>query len=145
MSAVVTEPEPVGVDAIPDVDRLSRTDHLHTELKGRSIHGGTVLVWVQARKFVLQASSTAVLARPLTPPDYGPVTAVAVLTGVVGQLKDLGLSMAAVQRAVIAHAQVSTLFRINVAICVLLVAVRMALAPDRFLRHKDPRLAGGHL
>jgi len=47
------------------------TEHLKSDLKGRSVRGGAVTIASQAIKFLLQMSSTIVLARLLTPQDYG--------------------------------------------------------------------------
>src|SRR5687768_196555 len=99
-------------------DRHFRTDHLMADLKGRSIRGGVVTLSAQAVKFCLQLGSTAVLARLLTPADFGLIAMVAAFVGFVELFKDLGLSVATIQRAEITHQQVSTLFWINVALSV---------------------------
>lgn len=139
VSSIVAEPSPLAADSR---DRHFRTDHLMADLKGRSVRGGAITLGAQACKFVLQVGSTAVLARLLTPQDYGLIAMVAVFTGFVGLFKDLGLSMATIQRAEITHAQVSTLFWINVAVSVLLAGIGMALAPAIAWFYNEPRLVG---
>lgn len=119
---------------------LFRTDHLQADLKGRSIRGGAVTLTAQAVKFALQLGSTAILARLLTPADFGLVAMVAAFTGFVSLFKDLGLSMATVQRAEITHEQVSTLFWINVALSVALMGVAAALAPAVAWFYGEPKL-----
>jgi O-antigen/teichoic acid export membrane protein len=104
------------------------------------VRGGAVTLSAQAVKFVLQLGSTAVLARLLTPADFGLVAMVAAFTGFVSLFKDLGLSMATVQRAEITHEQVSTLFWINVAFSVILMAAAAALAPAVAWLYGEPRL-----
>jgi len=47
------------------------TDHLHQDLKGRSIRGGLVTVMSQGAQFLMQSVATVVLARLLTPADFG--------------------------------------------------------------------------
>lgn len=121
-------------------DRHFRTDHLMSDLKGRSIRGGAVTVSSQAFKFFLSTGSTAVLARLLTPADFGLIAMVAAFTGFVSLFRDLGLSMATVQRAEITHDQVSTLFWINVAMSALLMLVAAALAPAVAWFYGEPRL-----
>lgn len=105
------------------------TDHLMADLKGRTVRGGAVTLSAQAVKFVLQMGSTMVLARLLTPADFGLVAMVTAVTGLVAMFKDAGLSMATVQREHITHEQVSTLFWINVALSIVLMAITAALAP----------------
>jgi O-antigen/teichoic acid export membrane protein len=121
-------------------DRRFCTHHLNADLKSRSIRGGAVTISAQAIKFALQMGSTAVLARLLTPNDFGLVAMVAAFTGFVALFKDLGLSMATVQRAEITHAQVSTLFWINVALSTLLMCIAAALAPGVAWFYGEPRL-----
>lgn len=110
------------------------------DLKGRSVRGGAVTLSAQGVKFVLQLCSTAVLARLLTPADFGLIAMVAAFTGFVVLFNDLGLSMATVQRAEITHEQVSTLFWINVALSVVLIALAAGLAPMVAWFYGDPRL-----
>jgi O-antigen/teichoic acid export membrane protein len=122
------------------IERHFRTDHLMAGLKSRSVRGGAVTLSSQAVKFVLQLGSTAVLARLLTPADFGLVAMVAAFTGFVSLFKDLGLSMATVQRAEITHEQVSTLFWINVALSIVLMGVAAGLAPTVAWFYGEPRL-----
>ena len=116
------------------------TDHLRTDLKKRSIRGGAVTIVAQAGKFILKFGSMAVLARLLTPEDYGLIGMATVITGFVEYFKDLGLSAATIQRAKINHQQVSTLFWINVGVgC--LMAISLVLAAPVIARfYHEPRL-----
>lgn len=116
------------------------TDHLMGDLKGRSVRGGAVTLSAQGVKFVLQLGSTAVLARLLTPADFGLIAMVTAITGFVAMFKDAGLSMATVQRAEVNHAQVSTLFWINVALSVVVMLVVAALSPLIAAFYSEPRL-----
>lgn len=123
-------------------DRHFRTDHLMADLKGRSVRGGAVTLAAQAVKFVLQTGSTMVLARLLTPQDFGLVAMVTAVTGFVAMFKDAGLSTATVQRERITHNQVSTLFWINVGLSVAVMLVVAALAPGIAWFYGEPQLAG---
>jgi O-antigen/teichoic acid export membrane protein len=105
------------------------SDPLIQDLAGRSARGGVITASAQAVKFVLQTASTMVLARLLTPADFGLVAMVVVFTSLIGLFRDLGLSMATVQRAEITHRQVSTLFWINVVASLVLTAICIGLAP----------------
>lgn len=117
------------------------TKHLLVDLKSRSVRGGAVTFIGQGTKFFLQLGSTMVLARILTPQDFGLVAMVAAVTGFIMVFKDMGLSMATVQKAEINHDQVSTLFWINVVISSALMLITMALAPAVAWFYKEPRLA----
>lgn len=80
----------------------------------------------QGVQFALRIAGTAVLARLLTPADYGLISMVTVVVNFAQMFKDAGLSMATVQKEHITHEQISTLFWLNVLIsgclglCVLL-------------------------
>jgi O-antigen/teichoic acid export membrane protein len=106
-------------------ERHLSTDHLLANLKGHTISSGAVTLSAQGGKFVLSLVSTMILARLLTPGDFGLVAMVTTVTGFLRVFKDAGLSIATVQREKITHAQVSNLFWINVAVsalCTLIIA-----------------------
>lgn len=129
--------------ADPAADQYSRhfnTSHLRSDLKGRAVRGGAVTLTAQAAKFILQLVSTIILARLLTPADFGLVAMVTALTGFVAMFKDAGLSMATVQRDHITHAQVSTLFWVNVALSVALMILIAAIAPAVAWFYGEPDL-----
>ena len=117
------------------------TEHVKADLKSRSVRGGAVTVAAQGVRFFLQMGSTVILARLLTPEDYGLIAMVTAITGFVMMFKDLGLSMATVQKAEINHDQVSTLFWVNVIVSLGLVLVTTALAPAIAWLYGEPRLS----
>src|SRR6266481_9467876 len=75
-----------------------RTDHLLSNLKGHTISSGTVTMSAQGARFLLSMVSTMILARLLTPRDFGLVAMVTTVIGFLGVFKDAGLSIATVQR-----------------------------------------------
>jgi O-antigen/teichoic acid export membrane protein len=103
------------------------TEHLQADLKGRSIRGGAVTLTGQGCRFALQTGSIVILARLLTPGDFGLIAMVTAITGFIASFKDAGLSMATVQREKIDHAQVSTLFWINVVLSTAMMVQHQAL------------------
>ncbi len=113
----------------PDTNQLFGTDRLKVDLRMRTTRGGAVTMVSQGLKFVLGVGATVVLARLLTPQDYGLIGMVVVVTGFVSTFKDMGLSTATIQREEINAAQISTLFWINVALSVAIMLVTTALAP----------------
>jgi O-antigen/teichoic acid export membrane protein len=116
------------------------TKHLHADLKGRSVRGGMLTLSAQGTQFFVQSVSTIVLARLLTPADFGLVAMVSAVTGVAQGFADLGLSEATIQCEEINHKQVSALFWINVAIGTTLMLATALASP--FLAHfyREPRL-----
>ena len=94
MNPVTSEQQqPVVVDQ----NRHFRTDHLQGDLAGRSARGGVVTMTAQGFKFVFSTVATIVLARLLTPEDYGLIGMVAILINFVGMFQYLGLSTATVK------------------------------------------------
>ena len=94
----------------PPPDSHLCTKHLDANLGRRSVRGGAVTAAGQGAKFFLNLASTALLARLLSPNDFGLVAMILVITGFVHLFRDLGLTMATVQRQEITQEQVSALF-----------------------------------
>jgi len=94
----------------------------------------------QAASFLLRTGSMVVIARLVTPEEFGIVGMVTAVTGFLGLFRDVGLSMATVQRESITHAQTSTLFWINVAVGGILTALCVAIAPILTVFYREPRL-----
>ena len=121
-------------------EQYFKTDHLKADLKGRTVRGGAVTVVSQIAKQLLGIGSTIVLARLLTPGDYGLIAMVTVVTGFVAIFKDMGLSMATVQKPEVNQEQISTLFWINVAMGVAIFILTVSLAPFVSWYYGEPRL-----
>jgi O-antigen/teichoic acid export membrane protein len=131
---------PVTQGSVARTKQLFETEHLKADLKGRSVRGGIATMLGQAATFVVQTASTVVLARLLTPEDYGMIAMITAVTGFVTLFKDLGLSMATVQKAEITHEQVTMLFWINVALSAVVMLIVMALAPVIAWFYGEPKL-----
>jgi O-antigen/teichoic acid export membrane protein/glycosyltransferase involved in cell wall biosynthesis len=123
-------------------DKHFRTDHLLANLKSRTVSGGLVTLTSQGIQFALVLGSTMIMARLLTPRDFGLVAMVSTLTGFLGIFKDAGLSVATVQRDGITHAQVSNLFWVNVAVSGLISVLVAASAPLIAWFYREPLLVG---
>ncbi len=124
----------------PKNNHYFQTDHLKADLKGRSVRGGAVTMVAQALKFGLSLVSNVVLARLLTPQDYGLIGMATAVIGFVELFKDLGLSMATVQKEQINHEQVSTLFWVNVVLSIATALITAAIAPAIAWFYHEPRL-----
>ncbi|GAB3538517.1 lipopolysaccharide biosynthesis protein [Pontibacter brevis] len=116
------------------------TVHLKEDLKSRSVKGGFITVAGQVVSFALNISSTIVLARLLTPEDYGLVAMVTAVTGFVTIFKDLGLSAAVIQKEQINQQQVSAVFWINVFISLGIALIVSLLAPVLVNFYDEERL-----
>jgi len=123
-----------------DRESYFRTDHLKLDLKVRSARGGLVALLAQVFKFIISMTATVVLARLLTPQDYGIISMVVVVTGFIAMFKDVGLATATVQRQEINHQQISTLFWINLGLGVAITCLTFLLAPLVAWFYGDPRL-----
>ncbi|SDV04360.1 polysaccharide transporter, PST family [Microlunatus sagamiharensis] len=83
------------------------------QLGRRAARGALVTVGAQGVKIVLQVLGVVVLARLLSPGDYGLVAMVTAIIGVAEIFRDFGLSSAAVQAKTLSKAQRDNLFWIN--------------------------------
>jgi O-antigen/teichoic acid export membrane protein len=127
--------------AARDPESFLRTDHLEGQLQGRALRGGMLTLLAQVIKFVLQLANMVVLARLLSPHDFGLVGMVTSLVGFLTIFKDLGLSAATIQRPQISHAQVSNLFWINAGFGLLLCLITLGLAQPLSHFYKEASIA----
>lgn len=116
------------------------TGHLDENIGQRTMRGGALTAVAQAVKSIVEVVSTVVLVRLLLPEEFGLVGMVASVTGFLAMFKDLGLSMATIQRAQISHAQVSTLFWINLGFSALIMLMTIGMAPALVWFFDEPRL-----
>ena len=121
-------------------DRFFHTDHLMNTIGGRTARGGVVTMTSHGLKFAVSIAATAILARLLTPGDYGLIGMVAVATNFVVMFKDLGLSLATVQKGEISSQQISTLFWVNLSLSLVTMAIMILLAPGVSWFYGDSRL-----
>jgi len=116
------------------------TDHLLGDLRGRTISGTFITIASQGTQFLLNLASIMVLARLLTPKDFGLYAMVTTVTGFLWMFQDAGLSTATVQREKITHAQVSNLYWVNVGVGGVTTLIVAALAPVVAWFYREPRL-----
>src|SRR6476646_9284769 len=110
------------------------------DLKQRALRGGFAKMCAQAANYALRIGSLMVMARLLSPKDFGLVGMVTAFTGVLSLFRDFGLSSAAIQRVSVTHKQSSTLFWINSVVGALLALLAVALAPAMAAFYREPRL-----
>ena len=134
---MITDQTPVERD--PSAKHFE-TDHLKADLAKRSVRSGVLTLSSQAAKFVLGAASTIVLARLLTPVDYGVVGMVAIVLNFAVMCQHLGLSRATVQWPELNHSQVSNLFWINVGLSAAIALLMAGASPLIAWFFNEPRL-----
>jgi len=112
------------------------------DLKGTTIRGGLARLCAQGTSLLLRVGSLMVLARLLSPKDFGLVGMVTAFTGVLTLFRDFGLSSAAIQRPTVTEEQISALFWINILLGALLGLVVVAMAPVIAAFYHQPQLVG---
>jgi O-antigen/teichoic acid export membrane protein len=121
-------------------DQHFNTDHLLGNIGHRAVSGGVVTAAAQSTKLALTFAGAAILARLLSPKDFGIVGMVLGVVNVVGIFNELGLSTATVQRRDISQEQVSNLFWVNVGISGIVSVLSCGLAPLLAWFYHDPRI-----
>lgn len=110
------------------------------ELKRRASEGALASLACQAASLALRTGSMMILARLLVPADFGLVGMVLAITGLVGMMKEAGLSDAAIQSPSVSGELLSMLFWINVAVGCGLAMLCAALAPILAAFYHEPRV-----
>lgn len=138
-TTVHTPTAPAGIAPSPRIEFFA--SHRPVEnMRTRSVRGGMIVLFAQAVRFAINMGSVAILARLLTPADYGLVAMTGVFIAFAGIFRDLGLSTATVQRQHITSGQVSALFWINAGLGTVLSLVAALVAPALALAFGEPRL-----
>lgn len=115
-------------------------EHVKKDLKTLALQGSLVNYLSQIIKQILLLLSTVILARLLTPGDFGLIAMVTAVTGFISLFKDLGLSTATVQRAEINQSQVSSLFWLNLILSGAIVVLAALLSPVIAWFYREPKL-----
>jgi PST family polysaccharide transporter len=100
-----------------------------TNLKRSATRGALISLAAQAGNFAIRTVSVMILARLLTPKDFGLVGMATAATGALSVIKDAGLGWAMVQSADVSDAQTSNLFWINLGLGMVLAALCLLLSP----------------
>ncbi|WP_395244569.1 lipopolysaccharide biosynthesis protein [Agromyces sp. MMS24-K17] len=115
-------------------------DEHRRSLGASASRGAAVTLGAQLVRVLVQLAGIVVLARLLTPDDYGVLAMVLAIIGVGEVFRDFGLSAAAIQAREVTSAQRTNLFWINTGIgAVLAAAVCLASGPIAGF-YGDPRL-----
>ncbi len=104
-------------------------DFQKNELKDTVVKGSFALIISQGTSFGLSMISAVVLARLLTPTDFGIIGMVTVFINFLFIFKDIGLAHATIQKDEITSSQISTLFWINGIISISLGVILVVSSP----------------
>ena len=121
-------------------ETLFKSDHLNQDLRKKAARGGMTAMIAQGSRFILGLTGTVVLARVLTPADFGLFAMVAVIVRFATMFKDAGLSVATIQQDHITHEQISTLFWVNFLLNVFLGICLLACSPLVAMFYGRPEL-----
>ncbi len=110
------------------------------DLRGKAVWGGIAKMLGQGASLILKLIYLAVLARLLTPNDFGLVAMVTAVTGVFDLFTSAGLSSATVQQREISEEQISQLFWVNIGVGLVLAAACAASASSVASFYRDPEL-----
>jgi O-antigen/teichoic acid export membrane protein len=120
--------------------KFADTGAVRRNLKQKSVRGVLFMVAGGSADIGIRLVSTFLLARLLSPNDFGLVAMVFSVTGIAEQFSELGLSTATIQCRELAHHQVTNLFWINVGTGCLFSLAICALAPGIANFYGDPGL-----
>lgn len=109
-------------------------------LKQSAVSGVRWSLVAQIVRQIMQFLTTAVLARLLSPSDFGLVGMATVITGFISIFNDLGTSAAIIQRKQISDSLVSTIFWVNVIIGLLASLILLVCSPLVAIFYREPRV-----
>jgi O-antigen/teichoic acid export membrane protein len=123
-----------------DVEFYFQEQSISQDTGQRALRGGIISIASGYGNGALQLVAAVVLARLLTPDDFGLVAIITALTSFAPILIDFGLADVTVQKSKITHGQVSSLFWISCGIGVTIAIVIASGNPLIAWAYHDPRL-----
>jgi PST family polysaccharide transporter len=124
------------------IDRHFRLDAVHADLRARSVRSGFIAVAARATQILLQIGSVVVLARVLTPEDFGVIALVVPIMLLVSAVTNLGLQTSVIQRDALDQREVSGLFWLGARVNLLVCAAMAAIGPVLARVYEDARVTG---
>lgn len=113
---------------------------MSTDTLERGAKGGAVSLLGQGLGMLIQLVGTVVLARLLTPSDFGLVAMVAVFIGIGQLVRDFGMPTAALQARSLTDQQQSNVFWVTVTLSSTVAAVLVVLSPLIAAMYSEDRL-----
>ncbi len=127
---------------IADPEQHIHLDAVHSNLSRLIIHSSFIKIGEQGIQLILIISSGMILARLLTPADFGLFVLVHSFILLVNTFQNFGLRMATVHQEDLNHQQVSTIFWLNLKLNFLLLLFMILMAPVIAWFYSDARLIG---
>jgi O-antigen/teichoic acid export membrane protein len=121
-------------------ERFAETHATRADLKRKTVRSAVFMASGSGIEFAVRLASIPILARLLSPEQFGLVAMVTAFTAIVDGIKDLGLGAATVQRQGIDRHQVTNLFWVNTAAGVLIAVAFCALSNAIAGFYHDSRL-----
>lgn len=112
------------------------------DLKRRSVHGSLLTMGAQGCKMVLKFGSAIVVARLLSPAEFGLVAMVSPILGFLSTFNDLGFGQAIVQTPSLYPRALSALFWRNLLVSCGLALLLAAISPLVGHLYHEPRTTG---
>jgi PST family polysaccharide transporter len=131
------EPLPVAPASQP---AAAETPQTKDGLKDQALRSGYVRVGAQFLLVALRLSAMVILARLLTPADFGLFAMVTTLTAFVESFRDFGLPMALIHEQSPSSSQQDALFRLSLRLNLVLVGALIISAPLLAAFYREPRL-----
>ncbi len=119
---------------------LFSRDHLKGNLKNKSMRNAVSIFSSNVSATTITLFSTVIMARLLSPKEFGLLAMVTAFTEFALIFKEIGLGSVTVQRKQTTHEQVSTLFWINSCFGFLIMIVFIAIAPILAWFYRDARI-----
>jgi len=123
------------------VSAVTGSSEEQPSLARRAARGVAITGVSQGCKILLGFGTTVIVARLLTPGDFGVLAMVAPVTGFLQLFQNLGLSQATIQARDLTSEQSNAMFWINVAAAVCVAVLMVALAPLVGMFYDDVRPA----
>ena len=110
-------------------EQYAQANTSDADLKRRSLQSGLVTFAAQPIKLVIGIAATAILARLVTPADFGLLAMVTPLLALVDSLSNLGLETATVQQQNLSHRQTNDAFWLSLKFNLLVISLMVAMGP----------------
>lgn len=123
-----------------DQDAYLDLDGVRANLAQRSARSGVVRVGGRGAQMLLGIGSAMILARLLTPEDFGLLVLANLFLALVNSFRDMGLKMATVHHDDLTQEQISGLFWFNLKLSIAVLIFMLLIAPAFAWLYNDPRL-----
>lgn len=121
-------------------DEIFDTEHLQKDIRAHTGKASNYVIIFSAVKFFITIGTTAVLARLVSPSEYGIVALATPIVLIAASLSEFGLADVMVQRKNMTHNIASSLFWVNVFLGLFLGSLVALLAKPAVIFYDEPRV-----